>query len=105
MSFRLTLSTPDRTFYEGQADSVVAPGAAGSFGVLERHANMISALDTGILVVKDAEGEKRFVIDGGVTEITPTGMAVFADEVRPARDAADAEEKLEELIASRQTRV
>ncbi len=101
MSLQVTLSTPDKTYYRGEARTVVAPGLSGYFGVMERHAHMICAIATGVLRVQHDTGEQVFVVDTGVAEVSGTAMTMFVDEVREARDAADAEEKLQELIAAK----
>ncbi len=105
MSFRVTLSTPDKTYYDGDAEDLMVPGLSGYFGVLSRHAPMISAIQTGILTVHDADGEKLFVVDAGVAEVTGTLVTLLMDEVRPAADAATAGEQLDELLAAREKSV
>ncbi len=101
MSFRVTLSTPDKTYYDGDAEDLVAPGLSGCFGVLARHAPMISAIQPGILTLRDAGGEKLFVVDAGVAEVTGALVTLLMDEVRPVADAAAASEQLDELLATR----
>ena len=44
MTFKILLSTPDKTFFNGPADSLVCPGLGGYFGVLAKHARMVSAI-------------------------------------------------------------
>lgn len=97
MSFRVILSTPDKTWYDGQVESLVGPGLNGRFGVLTRHAPMIAAIDAGLLVLKEAGGERLFVVDAGVAQVTGDQVTLSVDDVRPARDPADAEDKLQEL--------
>ena len=101
MSFRVTLSTPDKTYYDGDSESLVLPGLSGYFGVLSRHAPMISAIQTGIMTLHDADGEKVFVVDAGVAEVTGDRVTLLMDEVRPVADAAGAAEQLDELLAAR----
>jgi F-type H+-transporting ATPase subunit epsilon len=101
MSFRVILTTPDKTWYDGQVESLVGPGLNGRFGVLERHASMIIAIDLGLLVLQDARGETVFVVDAGVAEVTGDQVMLSVDDVRPAQDPSDAEQKLEELRTAR----
>lgn len=92
-SFLLRITTPDGCAFEGAVESVVAPGLTGSFGVLARHAPMISALRRGILRAQEpGTGATRyFVTADGVLEVTRaevsilTGAAVCAG----SRDEAD----------------
>ena len=101
MTFRLLLSTPDKAFFSGTADSVVLPGSEGYFGVMAHHAQMIAALGLGIVKIQAGNETKLFAVDGGVAEIGPEETVVLADMAIPAADASDAEEKLEETKASR----
>lgn len=101
MTLRFLLSTPDKTFFDGPVDSVVCPGPDGYFGIMPRHAQMVAAVGLGVIKVH-AEGRTTlFVVDGGVAEVMPKEVMVFADLVVPAADAIDAEQKLEETRALR----
>ena len=42
--FSVSLVTPDGPAYEGDAEMVIVPGAAGEIGVLARHAPLIATL-------------------------------------------------------------
>lgn len=101
MTFRFLLSTPDKTFFNGPAHSVICPTPDGYFGILPRHAQLVAAVGIGIVKVESEGGPKLFVVDGGVAEVTPEETAIMADLVIPAADPADAEEKLEETRATR----
>ena len=101
MSFRVTLNTPDKTYYDGDAQDLKVPGLSGYFGVLSRHAPMISAVQAGILTLHDADGEKVFVVDAGVAEVTGDRVTLLMDEVRPAANAVAADEQLEEMLTAR----
>lgn len=103
MSFQVTLTTPDRTYYDGQANGVTAPGLNGYFGVLSRHAPMISAIGMGILSVHGTDGDRWFVLDAGVAEVGGDRLTLFADEVRDAASLAEAEEKLQEWQVARES--
>ena len=87
-TFHLTIVTPQRVFFEGQVRSLLAPGGAGSFGILVNHAPMISTLRPGRLVLTSSEGEKNIlsigagfldVLNNEVTLVTET---VTAEEAK-----------------------
>ena len=46
-TFDLSLVTPEGAAYEGEAEMVIVPGAAGDIGVLARHAPLIATLKAG----------------------------------------------------------
>jgi F0F1-type ATP synthase epsilon subunit len=62
---------------------------------------MMTALTTGILKVQGESQEHYFVVDGGMVEVGADRLDLLADAVIPASGAADAEQKFEELKASR----
>jgi F-type H+-transporting ATPase subunit epsilon len=45
-------SYPDRVICSTTADEIVLPGLTGQVGVLDGHAALITALDTGLLRIK-----------------------------------------------------
>jgi F-type H+-transporting ATPase subunit epsilon len=46
-SFSVSVVTPDGPAYEGDAEMIIVPGAAGEIGVLARHAPLIATLKAG----------------------------------------------------------
>jgi F-type H+-transporting ATPase subunit epsilon len=72
--------SPDKQLFEGEATSVMLPGADGSFGVLNNHAPIISALKKGqVKLHTTAEGDKSFDIKGGVVEVLNNKMIILAE--------------------------
>lgn len=102
MTFRLNIATPDKTYFEGLAAGVTCPGLGGYFGVLARHAPMVSAIGMGIVQVETERAETLwFVVDGGLADVGPERVHLLADRVVKAASLAQAEEKLEEAKALR----
>ena len=46
-TFEVSLVTPEGPAYEGEAEMIVVPGAAGEIGVLARHAPLVATLKAG----------------------------------------------------------
>lgn len=77
---QVEIYSPDKKLFEGEAKSVMLPGADGSFGVLNKHAAIISALKKGqIKIHTSSEGEKVFDIKGGVAEVLNNKMIILAE--------------------------
>ena len=104
--YDLTLVAPDRSVYAGRVQSLVAPGAEGSFGVLANHAPMVAQLAVGELKVVDEPGETHyFALTGGFLEVTWEGVIITADAAEEAKDinatrARAAETRARERLAS-----
>jgi F-type H+-transporting ATPase subunit epsilon len=87
--FDLSLVTPEGPAFEGEAEMVIVPGAAGEIGVLARHAPLVATLKAGSTRVYDS------VDDDQVVEFA-TGPGFFKVELDRAialvDDAVDARE-------------
>ena len=82
VSFRLVM--PERELVNTEADMVVVPGSEGDFGVLHGHAPLISTVRPGVLeVLQGNKVEQRFMVAGGIAEVTPERCTVLADEAVP----------------------
>lgn len=82
------LVTPERLLVSESVDMVTVPGSEGNFGVLARHAPMISALRPGVIEVC-AEGRtpsERMFVGGGFAEVTGERCTVLAEEAMELDD-------------------
>ncbi len=77
----LEILTPDKKVYEGEANSVTLPGTMGSFEILNHHAPIISTLEDGKLIVRNAGKEDVFFINGGVVEASNNKVVVLAEGI------------------------
>jgi F-type H+-transporting ATPase subunit epsilon len=75
----LDILTPEKKLFSGEASLVQLPGVDGSFEILNNHAPIISALKSGKVRVKSAEGEKSFSIGGGFVECLNNKVIVCAE--------------------------
>ena len=88
MAGDLTVSviSPERTVFEGQADMVVAPAWDGEIGILRGHAPLVILLGDGELRVQGPGGEQRFHVAGGFMQVAENVVTVLSE--RAAADAA-----------------
>ena len=104
-----SLVAPERELYAGEVDQVDAPGAEGDFGVLHGHAPLISTVRPGVLeVLQGNKVEQRFLVVGGIAEVTPERCTVLADEAEPfeqvtAEQLADRERLAQEELTDAAT--
>jgi len=82
---KVSVISPERTLYEGEASSVVAPAFDGEVGVLTGHAPMMTLLGRGALRIEGgAAGTRRFRVEGGFLQVAD-------DAVRIVTERAEAE--------------
>ena len=74
------LVTPARVMMSRDAGMVVAPGVEGLFGVLPRHAPLISTLKRGIVEVYDnGQVSERIMVDGGIADVKEDRCTILAE--------------------------
>jgi F-type H+-transporting ATPase subunit epsilon len=107
--FDVSLVTPDGPAFQGEAEMLIVPGAAGEIGVLARHAPLVATLKSGSTRVHLGNNEVlEFATGPGFFKVeTDTALALVDDavnvkEIDDARaqaqlDAAKAE--LEKVVA------
>ncbi len=91
------LVSPERLLLSQEVDMVVVPGEEGDFGVLTRHAPMISTLRPGVIQVHDGGSvTEQIFVAGGFAEVTPARCTVLAEEALPVGeiDRAATEQRL-----------
>ena len=91
------LVSPERLVLSRDVEMVVVPGSEGYFGVLPRHAPMISTLSAGVIdIYEGGSVVDRIFVAGGFAEVTETRCTVLAEEARPLGEVtlADVEKEL-----------
>lgn len=84
-SFRLRIVTPERQLLDTEVEEVIAPGAAGEFGVLPDHITFLTALAPGRLIYRFGGQRHVIAIFGGYAEVVDNVMTVLADGAEPAQ--------------------
>ena len=75
----VTVISPERAVYEGDADSVVAPAFDGQVGILPRHAPFMTLLGEGRLRIVEGDATHAFRVQGGFLQIVRNSMRVVAE--------------------------
>lgn len=75
---KVTIVSPEKTLYEGEAAAVKLPGAKGRFEVLQNHAPLISTLIAGTV---ECHGEEPFSVkvSGGFVEVARDVVSVCVE--------------------------
>ena len=102
--FSVSVVTPAGAAFEGEAEMLIVPGAAGEIGVLARHAPLVAMLKAGSTRVHMGDGEIReFATGPGFFQVLEDRAialvddAVKADEIDDARAQAQLDEAQAEL--------
>ena len=92
--------TPDRIICTTMADEVILPGLTGQVGVLNGHATLITALDTGLLRIKLEDKWTPIILCGGLAEIDRNRVTVLVNNVEEfvSVDLTEASKEVEKAI-------
>src|SRR6187551_2869477 len=98
--FDVAIVTPDGATFEGQAEMLIVPGAAGEIGVLARHAPLVAMLKAGSTrIYRDRASDDvvEFATGPGFFKVEQDRALALVDDAVDARhiDSARAQEQLE----------
>lgn len=94
MPLTVRVIAPDRTVWDGSAEEVILPSTTGQLGILSGHAPLLTALDTGVMRVRDRDWVS-IALMGGFAEVEADEVTILVNGAERGdkidRAAADAE--------------
>ena len=82
-SYRLIVSTPDGSLFDGEAEALILRAADGDLAVLAGHAPLITAVRPGVcrLLLPDGS-EKTGECDGGILTVAKDATTLLSSSFR-----------------------
>lgn len=81
-TFHIEIVTPRAVVFQGEVISATLPGVVAPFQVLHNHAPILTALETGDLIIVDSAGkEHHYATSGGFAEMKKNRLTVIAETV------------------------
>jgi F-type H+-transporting ATPase subunit epsilon len=88
--FAVSVVTPGGPAFEGEAEMLIVPGAAGEIGVLARHAPLVAMLRAGSTRVHLGDGEvHEFATGPGFFQMLEDRAIALVDDAVPAGEIDD----------------
>ncbi|WP_196260168.1 F0F1 ATP synthase subunit epsilon [Pelagibacterium limicola] len=82
---KVEIVSPEALVLSAEARSVVVPGGDGYMTVMGDHAPVMTVLKPGFVTVTDRTGaSSSFFVAGGFADISDAGVAILAEEAKPA---------------------
>jgi F-type H+-transporting ATPase subunit epsilon len=100
--FSVSVVTPEGAAFDGEAEMLIVPGAAGEIGVLARHAPLVAMLKAGSTRVHIGDGTvQEFATGPGFFQVLEDRAIALVDDAVKADDIDDAraQRQLEEAQA------
>ena len=97
MTLTLRVLAPDQSVFDDNADEVILPSTTGQVGILTGHVSMLTALDSGVLRLRQGSSWQSIALMGGFAEVEANQVTVLvnAAELGSRIDAVAAEKELE----------
>ena len=80
MSLQVCIMTPDRIFWNDQAEEIILPTNTGQMGVLSNHAPLITALDIGVMLIRTKTNWISLALMGGFALVKQNQITVLVNE-------------------------
>lgn len=105
-TFKVTMKTPEKTFFEGEASYVELQSSEGRYGILAYHAPTVVYVNEGVGRFTINGEEKRFYTNGGVAEIKKGGdVLLLCSLIEYEEDVVDALNKRKAVAQSAKKRM
>ncbi|MGN0603486.1 MAG: ATP synthase F1 subunit epsilon [Oscillospiraceae bacterium] len=105
--FRLSIITPEKTFYDDETSMVIVRTTEGDIGILANHTSLVASLPSGPVKIKEQDGSfKVAALSSGIIKVGGNKVSIIANAVEWAdeidlewakRSEAEAREKLQSL--------
>jgi F-type H+-transporting ATPase subunit epsilon len=97
MTLSLRVLAPDKSVFDGDADEVILPSTTGQVGILTGHVSMLTALESGVLRLREGTSWQSIAVSGGFAEVAANEVTVLVNtaELGSRIDAAAAQKELE----------
>ena len=104
--FKLRIITPDRVFYEGEAEMVEFNTTEGEIGIYKKHIPMTVIIKPGILTITEESETKTAALHAGFAEILPDQVTIMAEIIEwpveiDSERAEQAKERAEERLQNK----
>ncbi len=79
MTLTVRVIAPDKTVWDSSAEEVILPSTTGQLGILTGHAPLLSALDIGVMRVRDDKEWVTIALMGGFAEVENNEVTVLVN--------------------------
>lgn len=123
MSLQICIMTPDQIFWNTKAEEIILPTNTGQMGILVKHAPLITALDIGVMSIRQNNQWQYIALMNGFASIQKDQIIIlvnsaesketidfiqaekdFLDAQKRVNTAIDEKEKVEAVLAFKRAR-
>lgn len=79
MALTVRVIAPDKTVWDADAEEVILPSTTGQLGILGGHAPLLTALDTGVMRVREDKNWLAIALMGGFAEVENNEVTILVN--------------------------
>lgn len=76
----VSILSPLKSLFQGEATAVNLPGKVGAFTILENHAPIVSTLDKGVITITNKEDVSEIEIVSGFVEVHDNEVTICVEQ-------------------------
>lgn len=85
MALQVRVITPDRTVWDDSVEEVILPSSSGQVGILSGHAPLLTALEPGVIRIRN-NGWENIAITDGFAEVEANEVKVLVNAAAKGAD-------------------
>jgi len=79
MNLQVCIMTPDKIFWDEEAEEIILPTNTGQMGVLTKHAPLITALDIGVMSIRQKNSWNFIALMNGFASIKNDKVTILVN--------------------------
>lgn len=76
----VSILSPLKSLFQGEATSINLPGKVGAFTILENHAPIVSTLDKGVITITNKDEVSEIEIVSGFVEVHDNEITICVEQ-------------------------
>nr|YP_009673170.1 ATP synthase epsilon subunit [Ulva mutabilis]QDE53754.1 ATP synthase epsilon subunit [Ulva mutabilis]QVO50987.1 ATP synthase epsilon chain [Ulva compressa]QVO51035.1 ATP synthase epsilon chain [Ulva compressa] len=101
MSLQICIMTPDKIFWDEEAEEIILPTNTGQMGVLTKHAPLITALDIGVMSIRQDNSWNSFALMNGFASIQNDKVTILVNSAE-SKQTIDSNEAEKEFLEAQE---
>lgn len=101
MSLQVCIMTPDKIFWDEEAEEIILPTNTGQMGVLPKHAPLITALDIGVMSIRQDNSWNSFALMNGFASVQNDKVTILVNSAE-SKQTIDRNEAEKEFLEAQE---
>lgn len=97
MNLQVCIMTPDKIFWDEEAEEIILPTNTGQMGVLTKHAPLITALDIGVMSIRQNNSWNFIALMNGFASIKNDKVTILVNSAE-SKETIDSNKAEKEFL-------